>query len=51
VNYKPLQTIELAPHPNSLEYIPAEKALYVSVKNDGNSKEKGTKERMVRIQF
>lgn len=51
VNYKPLQTIELTPHPNSLEYIPAEKALYVSVKNDGNSKEAGTKESMVRIQF
>lgn len=51
ITYQPLQTIELAPHPNSLEYIPAEKALYVSVKNDGNNKEAGTLERMVRLQF
>lgn len=51
VTYQPLQTIELAPHPNSLEYIPAEKALYVSVKNDGNSKKAETPESMVRIQF
>lgn len=51
VTYQPLQTIELIPHPNSVEYTPAEKALYVSVKNDGNSKKAETPESMVRIQF
>lgn len=44
-----LETLALPPHPNSLAYDAAHRALYVTIKNDQNTKKEGTPEQLARI--
>lgn len=47
---KPLQTLALPPHPNSLTLDGDTSTLYVTVKNDGESKKAGKAESIARIE-
>lgn len=50
-NYALLQTLALAPHPNSLALDPASGRLFVTVKNDENHKKAKEDESVVRVQL
>jgi DNA-binding beta-propeller fold protein YncE len=49
--YTRLQTLPLAPHPNSVAFDAASATLFVTVKNDGSSKEAKKPESVVRVQL
>lgn len=47
--YRLLQTLPMPPHPNSLGFGQDGKALYVTLKNDGNRRKAGELEQVVRV--